>query len=241
MPNDTRNTRPPVSGIAAPIIHAIENLGHARVAVAGTIAEALAGATKGRAQSRRTFGSQVENIVQARRDVALGAIDTVRQVASGIARRSGPLAGASTATELSGSFEYDFELPGVSPDDVAVEVAEGSLRISASRRRGQEDEEELFERDVSLAESADPERVTANMANGVLRVSVGKKKEFEGRAIPVQQAEHHESSESKLDLMRLTRKDLNARARQAGVEEPDRMASKESVASAIMEARSSHA
>lgn len=93
------------------------------------------------------------------------------------------------------SFTLRGDLPGVTEDNLEVTVHEGILVI-----RGSYAEEELsedtsyvvrerrfgeFERQLKLPKHADPAKVEAKLANGVLNISIAKKEERKARKIEI--------------------------------------------------------
>lgn len=79
------------------------------------------------------------------------------------------------------------ELPGLSRDDINVEVVEGYLNIEASRKTKDGDREESFRfsRSVALPDDVRADAVTAAYENGVLTVTLPKKEEAKPRKISV--------------------------------------------------------
>jgi HSP20 family protein len=79
------------------------------------------------------------------------------------------------------------ELPGVSREDVNVEIANGNLTIAATRKTGEgEDENTLsFSRSVSVAEEVNTGSVAAAYENGVLTVTLPKREEAKPKKITV--------------------------------------------------------
>ncbi len=79
------------------------------------------------------------------------------------------------------------DLPGLTRDDVAIEVKDGTLTVSGERRAEHEDKAEgyyrverafgSFSRSVSLPRGVDPDAVTADFAEGVLEVRIPKPEE----------------------------------------------------------------
>ncbi len=74
------------------------------------------------------------------------------------------------------------ELPGMSRDDVSVEIENGTVTISGDRSNGAEGEYFVrerprgeFSRSFSLAWELDPDSVSAKLENGVLQVNVGRR------------------------------------------------------------------
>ena len=79
------------------------------------------------------------------------------------------------------------DLPGVSGDDVNIEVKDGTLTVSGERRAEHEDGSEgfyrverafgSFSRSLSLPRGVDPDGVTADFTDGVLEVRIPKPEE----------------------------------------------------------------
>jgi HSP20 family protein len=79
------------------------------------------------------------------------------------------------------------ELPGVNREDLNVEMAEGFLTISATRKtKGSEGENSFsFSRSVAIPEEVHADKVSAAYENGVLTVTLPKKEEAKPRKINV--------------------------------------------------------
>ena len=81
------------------------------------------------------------------------------------------------------------ELPGVSRDDINVEITDGYLTIAASRKTTANDAEAgesfSFSRAVSIADEVQTDKVTATYENGVLTVTLPKREEAKPRKISV--------------------------------------------------------
>ena len=79
------------------------------------------------------------------------------------------------------------DLPGVSRDDINVEVADGYLTISGTRKStGAEGEEAFsFSRSISIADEVDTAKVAATYENGVLTVTLPKREEAKPKKITV--------------------------------------------------------
>jgi HSP20 family protein len=79
------------------------------------------------------------------------------------------------------------DLPGLSEEDVNVEVKDGVLTVSGERRAEEKTEEKgyhriersygSFSRSLSIPEGIDPEQVSAEFDNGVLEVRIPKPEE----------------------------------------------------------------
>lgn len=81
-----------------------------------------------------------------------------------------------------GQFTVRADLPGLTKDDVKVEVTDGLLKISGERKEEKEEKEEgfyrsernygSFYRQIPLPESAKTENAAATFHNGVLEITV---------------------------------------------------------------------
>ncbi len=80
------------------------------------------------------------------------------------------------------------ELPGVSRDDINVEMVNGYLTINATRKTKGQDGEESFAltRSVAIPEDVHADKVSAAYENGVLTVTLPKKEEAKPRKISVE-------------------------------------------------------
>jgi HSP20 family protein len=81
------------------------------------------------------------------------------------------------------------ELPGVNRNDINVEMTDGYLTISASRKSGGgdngEEESFSFSRAVSIADEVQADKVGAVYENGVLTVTLPKREEAKPKKIAV--------------------------------------------------------
>jgi len=81
------------------------------------------------------------------------------------------------------------ELPGVNREDINVEVVDGNLTITATRKapsvNGTEGETSSLTRSVSLADEVQTDKITAAHENGVLTVTLPKREEAKPRKITV--------------------------------------------------------
>ena len=80
------------------------------------------------------------------------------------------------------------ELPGVNRDDINVEMVDGYLTISATRKVKSPEGEESFalNRSVAIPEDVHADKVGAAYENGVLTVTLPKKEEAKPRKITVE-------------------------------------------------------
>ncbi|GAB6041683.1 Hsp20/alpha crystallin family protein [Endothiovibrio diazotrophicus] len=97
--------------------------------------------------------------------------------------------------EEEGRYLITADLPGVEAKDVEVTLENSLLSIQGKRELERREEHEgyrrverasgSFHRRFSLPEAADPEKVEAHYANGVLEVTVGKRETAQPRRIEV--------------------------------------------------------
>jgi HSP20 family protein len=90
---------------------------------------------------------------------------------------------------------FKFELPEVDAKDVAVNLEDGVLTVRGERKLEREDKREnyhrieraygTFARSFTLPATFDPNKVTAEAKNGVLRIHVPKRAEAKPKAIQV--------------------------------------------------------
>lgn len=87
------------------------------------------------------------------------------------------------------------DLPGVAPEDVAVDLDQGELTVRGERKPSPGDEEEIVaqerpmgvvERSVRLPWMVDPTATEAELKHGVLTIRLRKAPELEPRRIDVQ-------------------------------------------------------
>ena len=86
--------------------------------------------------------------------------------------------------ETDSHYVMSFELPGISKNDVAVEIKDNQLIISGERKREREDKRKggtisertygKFQRVIALPGDIDPENIDANFRDGVLELAVPK-------------------------------------------------------------------
>jgi HSP20 family protein len=81
------------------------------------------------------------------------------------------------------------ELPGVNRDDINVEVTDGYLTLSATRKiagaDGKDEESYSFSRAVSVGDDVHSDKVTAAYENGVLTVTLPKREEAKPKKVTV--------------------------------------------------------
>jgi HSP20 family protein len=118
----------------------------------------------------------------------------------GLERDAGNRTGWSPAievTERDGKYNVRAELPGLSPNDVKVEVANDALVIQGERKVEREEKDGgvqrterqygLFYRNIPLPEGADVDHANAKFQNGMLEVTIPVPQQKEQRrSIPIE-------------------------------------------------------
>ena len=95
--------------------------------------------------------------------------------------------------EEEGKWCVELELPGVKQDEIDVTLEKNTLRITAERKAPAEDRKYWhqeraygrFERIFNLPETVDPEGIEAELADGVLKLTLAKKPEAQPKKIEV--------------------------------------------------------
>jgi HSP20 family protein len=97
--------------------------------------------------------------------------------------------------EAEDHFVLKADLPGLSEEDVSIEIQDGNLTISGQRKAEHESSEKgwyriersfgSFQRSLSLPEGIDADGVTANFERGVLEVRIPKPEERKPRRVAI--------------------------------------------------------
>jgi HSP20 family protein len=97
--------------------------------------------------------------------------------------------------EAEDHFVLKADLPGLTEQDVSIEVQDGTLTISGERKDEQESRERgwyriersfgSFSRSLTLPDGVDPDGITARFENGVLEVSIPKPEERKPRRVEI--------------------------------------------------------
>jgi HSP20 family protein len=97
--------------------------------------------------------------------------------------------------EAEDHFVLKADLPGLSEDDVSIEIQDGNLTITGQRQAEHEASEKgwyriersfgSFQRSLSLPEGIDADAVTANFDRGVLEVRLPKPEERKPRRVAI--------------------------------------------------------
>jgi HSP20 family protein len=87
------------------------------------------------------------------------------------------------------------DLPGLSEDDVSIEVQDGTLTVTGERREEHEQRERgwyrlerqlgRFSRSLTLPEGVDPDGIAAEFDRGVLQVRIPKPEERKPRRVAI--------------------------------------------------------
>lgn len=95
--------------------------------------------------------------------------------------------------ETDSDIVYAFDLPGMSEDDISIEVHDDTLTVSGERQRSTEEQGDRFyrferrygsfARAVGLPAGIDDAKIAASYVNGVLEVKVPKPEEAKPRRI----------------------------------------------------------
>jgi HSP20 family protein len=103
---------------------------------------------------------------------------------------------AMDVVETDEHFVLKADLPGLSEEDVTIEVEENVLTVSGERKAEHEDKREgfvrversygSFRRSLTLPEGVDPEAVSASFENGVLEVRIPKPEQRKPRKVAIQ-------------------------------------------------------
>jgi HSP20 family protein len=104
--------------------------------------------------------------------------------------------------ETEDHFVLRADLPGMTEDDVNIELEDTTLTISGQRKAEHEERKEgayrverafgSFSRSLTLPQGVDPEAVTANFEHGVLEVHVPKPEQRKPRRIAIGGAQRDE-------------------------------------------------
>ena len=97
--------------------------------------------------------------------------------------------------EAEDHFVLKADLPGLTEQDVSIEVQDGTLTISGERKDEQEARERgwyriersfgSFSRSLTLPDGVDPDGITARFEHGVLEVSIPKPEERKPRRVEI--------------------------------------------------------
>ena len=97
--------------------------------------------------------------------------------------------------ETENAFEITLDLPGVKPEEVAVELKGGNLWITGKREEVKEEKDKTyhhverlhgeFRRVLSLPSTIDEKKIEAAFDNGVLKITIAKAEEAKAKRIEI--------------------------------------------------------
>ncbi len=87
---------------------------------------------------------------------------------------------AMTADEDEDAYRLAIDLPGVRPEGLDLELHDRSLRIRAVR-----DERRAYERLLPLPDDVEADRVSADLRDGVLSITLPKREEVKPRKVAI--------------------------------------------------------
>jgi HSP20 family protein len=118
--------------------------------------------------------------------------DTLFQTANTSSQRWAP---AMDLVEADDHFVLKADLPGLSEDDVTIEVQDGTLTVSGERKAENEKREKgwyrlersfgRFSRSLTLPEGVDADKIEASFDKGVLEIRIPKPEERKPRRITI--------------------------------------------------------
>ncbi|MEM1296308.1 MAG: Hsp20/alpha crystallin family protein [Verrucomicrobiota bacterium] len=84
-------------------------------------------------------------------------------------------------------FHTVFELPGVSKDDVNLELENSVLRVNGTlkEKRGEDETSYEFSRSLALPDEVDAAKISAEMKDGLLTIDLPKREETKARSIEI--------------------------------------------------------
>lgn len=102
---------------------------------------------------------------------------------------------AADIYETKDDYVFKLEVPGLSKDDIKIELNNNTLSIAGEKKEENEVKKEnfhriesytgKFSRSFTLPRNIDPKKVNANMKNGILELHIPKAEEQKTQAIPI--------------------------------------------------------
>ncbi|HSR70348.1 MAG TPA: Hsp20/alpha crystallin family protein [Acidobacteriota bacterium] len=101
---------------------------------------------------------------------------------------------AVDVAEDANSMTFTAEVPGFEKNDINISVEDGVLSISGERSLERKDDEYhrierrygRFERNFTLPRNVDPEKISANLKNGLLMLTLPKREEAKPKQIDIE-------------------------------------------------------
>lgn len=97
--------------------------------------------------------------------------------------------------ETDGEYVIYAEVPGISKDQLDIQLNSGTLTIKGEKKNREHEKEVIvhkcevspgeFNRSFNLPEDADAEKISAELKDGVLELKVGKAEEKKPRSVPI--------------------------------------------------------
>lgn len=102
---------------------------------------------------------------------------------------------AADIYETKDDYAFKLEVPGLSKEEVNIELNDNTLSISGEKKESKEVEKDnflrvesysgKFSRRFSLPRNIDTKKINANMKNGILELRIPKAEEQKTKAIPI--------------------------------------------------------
>lgn len=102
---------------------------------------------------------------------------------------------ATDILETKDEYVFKMELPGISREEVNIEIEDGTLTVKGEKKEEQEVEKDnfhryercygSFSRSFSLPKNINDTKIVANMKNGILELRIPKAEEAKPKAIPI--------------------------------------------------------
>lgn len=109
---------------------------------------------------------------------------------------------AADVTVSESDLVLTLDVPGVSADDLSIELLDGHLVVRGARRRPEVAEDATwvhvergfgeFERQIKVPDGVDPDRIMASVDNGVLSLIVPKPERLKPRTITIGTSERQQ-------------------------------------------------
>ena len=97
--------------------------------------------------------------------------------------------------ETQEAYIFKMEVPGIQKDDIGIEFKDNNLVVKGERKVEKEVKDEdyhrmesfsgSFFRSFKLPDSVDPQKIKAELKNGILKLTVAKAEEKKPHAIPI--------------------------------------------------------
>ena len=98
--------------------------------------------------------------------------------------------------ETKDDYVFKLEVPGLTKEDIKIELKDSTLSISGERKEENEVKKEDFHRiescsgkfcrNFSLPRNIDPKKVNAKMKDGILELRIAKAEEAKPKSIPIE-------------------------------------------------------